>query len=195
VGYTWGDELVYGYLDLGPLVDDGILPVNPPKEVMPPPAVSEGPADEEDVNEPFASDPDPGAVHDRGGPPIAAAQPPVLPSDGRVTMGFRPSYSQPDQFAGETVIRRLRRMTGVDTPQKALLALRRGLFKNIVPRVTRDESREKKLNVATIEQFRDSILALLESPEAIAEVLVVVLNEMRRPAHREEVLMHKHGIA
>jgi hypothetical protein len=186
----WFDESFDAALGPDLSFDAGDSVVDPANPAIPPFALSEGPT--VDLNEPFASVPR--MARDRAEPPIEDVQTLILPSAGSEPMGLRSFHSHPDQFAGETVIHRVRGITGVTAPQKALLALRKGLFKSILPRVTRDESREKTLNVARIEQYRTPILALLETSEAIAEVLDVVLKEMKRPAHREEVLMHQNGI-
>jgi hypothetical protein len=190
---AWFDEPFDTALGPDLSFDTGDDVVDAQNEVSHPSALNREPI--VSLTEPVASGPGPRMTGDRAEPRIDQIQRLILPSAGSEPMGIRPFHSQPDQFAGETVMRRLRAITGVTAPQKALIALRKGLFKSIVPRVTRDESREKTLNVATIEQYRVPILAILETPEAIAAVLDVVLREMKRPAHREEVLMHQHGIA
>jgi hypothetical protein len=156
--------------------------------------VPEWEIDYDELDEPFDSDTAQDLILEIGDPPADSRNEVILSSAGSDMMGIRPLHSQTEHFAGETVMGRLTTITGVAPPQRALLALRKGLFRDIVPQVTRDESREKPENVARIEQYRASILPLLETKDAITEVLDVVLKEMKRKAHRDEVLMHQLGI-
>lgn len=126
-------------------------------------------------------------------PPVHLITKGISPSvvGARVSIG---THLDPSQSKGMTVVGRVRSITGADPTQSALIVLRNGLFKNILPALSRKDKRKKDATIATIEQHRCEILPLLDTPAAIDAVLKVALDELKRTAHRNEVLMKRYGI-
>jgi hypothetical protein len=147
-----------------------------------------------DVGESFGSSLDPEWPSDDGNPladPVATAIPPSVVS---AQVCICPLHAKSPQWKGVTVLGRIRAITGADPTQAALIALRRGLFKDILPELSRPDKRKKNSNIATIEKHRAQLLPLFDTKDGIDEVFKVVLDEMKRTAHRNEVLMNRYGI-
>jgi hypothetical protein len=87
------------------------------------------------------------------------------------------------------VAERLASLVGFQLSQRELLTLRNGLFRNVMPPASRGEKRSKLLNMQTFERLAESVLLILESRNAVAEILRVVLASRGRQSDREKVLM------
>jgi hypothetical protein len=106
---------------------------------------------------------------------ILLENPPILASRGRRDVS--PSE-------------RIRELIGSDIRQKELITLQLGMFKDILPPPTREEKRSRTLNVASFDRHRDEVLALLDSPDIIREVLVVVFESRTQRSERNSLLAH-----
>jgi hypothetical protein len=64
------------------------------------------------------------------------------------------------------------------------------MFKDILPPLTRNEKRSRTLNVVSFDRRRDEVLALLDSPDIIREVLTVVFERRTQGSQRNKLLAH-----
>jgi hypothetical protein len=84
---------------------------------------------------------------------------------------------------------RLFKLIGSEIHQPELIALRRGLFKDILPAPTREEKRLWCENMVAFECHRDQILPLLDFPEFVSRVQFEVLR-LRKPKQRRPMFIH-----
>jgi hypothetical protein len=90
-----------------------------------------------------------------------------------------------------TVEGRLKAIIGSTLRQKELKALRQGLFKDLLPAMTRDERRNKAAHLMALESRRAEVLAFLDKPEVIPAVVEAVLtSRYNNPKKREGLEMH-----
>jgi hypothetical protein len=79
---------------------------------------------------------------------------------------------------------------GSEIRQKELMALRRGLFADILPPMDRQEKRVLSANLMGFNRFQEIILARLNDPAYVSAVLDEVLRCRTNPRDRELVLNH-----
>jgi hypothetical protein len=126
--------------------------------------------------------------------PEASSQPPASPMlniDGRF---YTPRVFGTRSHARQTVAERLCAIIGRNAIQAELISLRMGLFKNTLPAMTRSEKRTRQSNLETFSRFRTEVLALLDTPAAINEVVTVALENCKTETERNAVKMHVFGI-
>jgi hypothetical protein len=86
---------------------------------------------------------------------------------------------------------RLNAIIGDTIRQTELLALRRALFKDLLPPITRDEQRTRIAHVITLERHWVPILDCLDRREGIGAVVEAVLTSRNNKRQEwKDVLMH-----
>jgi hypothetical protein len=89
-----------------------------------------------------------------------------------------------------TVLERLKCIIGSEIRQNELITLRRGLFKDILPQMTRDEKRNKSINVSCLEGHRIELLSLLDRQVVIRQVLHIVYESRQKVQEQRELFAH-----
>jgi hypothetical protein len=69
---------------------------------------------------------------------------------------------------------------GSEIRQKELMALRRGLFADVLPPMQREEKRKWSENLMTFEGHREEILGRLNDPVCVSAVRMVVFSSRNR---------------
>ena len=90
-------------------------------------------------------------------------------------------------------IKALTNILGQEPTHKELLALRMGLFNNIMPNPTRAERRSKLKNIEKMEEYADSIVRVVSNKATQKEIVRLALS-LRREREGREILMHAIGI-
>jgi hypothetical protein len=85
---------------------------------------------------------------------------------------------------------RFRAILGSTIRQQELIALRKGLFQKLLPELCRSERRTKAENLRLFERHRDIVLAILESPLAVQEVMEVASRHRTSEKDARELLFH-----
>jgi hypothetical protein len=93
-----------------------------------------------------------------------------------------------------SVERRLCALIGDGARQSELISLRKGLFKHLMPPLTRREKRTKSANLETFEGFREALLAVLDTPEGVAAVVEVACANRIRDHERFALQAHVFAI-
>jgi hypothetical protein len=114
-----------------------------------------------------------------------------LPADAAVVGPIRDAPILGTRSAGEgSVGRRFREILGCQIYKNELITLQQGLFRDIFPRSRREERRVRAVLMASFEAHRLEVLAKLDSPHAIQEVLRVVLSSRQKRCARDVIYAH-----
>jgi hypothetical protein len=123
-------------------------------------------------------------------PPLAMAEPLPQPEPNELALTHDAPVVATRSGGHGTVAHRLFGILGCEIRQSELKALHQGLFKDILPPMTRDQKRVKFLLMASFEAHNVEVLAMLDSPEVIRKVLHIVL--ALRPKDREQRDVYAH---
>jgi hypothetical protein len=88
-----------------------------------------------------------------------------------------------------TVRRAIVAVLGVDPSQKELIAFRNEVFNGVMPSATRCEKRQRQLNLAAFERYRQAIVPMLGRSDVCAKILNISL-KLRALGDQEKILMH-----
>lgn len=77
--------------------------------------------------------------------------------------------------------------------QNELLALRQGLFHDILPKITRNQRRHKSKNLEVFEVYKHAIFRKLCDGKSFTEFLIVLL-QARNSFQKKQILMHIYGV-
>jgi hypothetical protein len=90
----------------------------------------------------------------------------------------------------ETVESRLNDIVGSPIRQHELIALRKGLFEHLLPKLSRSECRKKADNLTIFEKHREIVLAILESAPGVQEVMDVASRHRASERDWRQLLFH-----
>jgi hypothetical protein len=154
-----------------------------------------------------ACNPLPGPPPPKDRPPDYPADkylPPALAVSSPLILGEAPQMRFPNSSAAlpnrsalnpetnhaDSVAARFRGILGNDICQNELISLRQGLFKDILPPLTRDEKRTKTSHLMTFESHRSEVLAVLETPVGITQVIEAAFRNRKNGRTLEALKMH-----
>ena len=85
---------------------------------------------------------------------------------------------------------RLVAILGLEPTQAELLALRRGLFRGIMPPPNREEKRNRKANLRAFEFYASALTGRLFEPRCCQEIRAVALKLRKSRAERQKIIAH-----
>lgn len=128
--------------------------------------------------------------HPPSGPPTLSATAPMKPEGPPAQLNLVVPETVVYQASRSTTVRRaIVAVLGVDPSQKELLAFRNEVFNGVMPSATRCEKRQRQLNLAAFERYRQAIVPMLGRSDVCAKILNISL-KLRALGDQEKILMH-----